>query len=217
MEPMAIESAVASLWELDGFLAKTRHPVKIGRGYTDIDVVGTNSKREVRVAECKVPGPSQHIYVYNGACKFDDWLQEWGKLFGNIKLLWKDPPGWLPLPNEVGSFEVWFVANIWFENDDKNKAESEFTKKIKEECPHFLKGKASGKIFSTIDIAIEVINGVRKLSVEQGHGKRFGNQLLDIIREIIRYSNPKPTGGGRKGKRIAQETRERIIKSLGFK
>src|SRR4051794_5135635 len=110
MEAMAAESLVASDWELDGYLTKVRWTVPVVRGYSDIDVVGVNGGGCVRVAECKVRGPAQLIYVINAnSGAFGEWLGSWKKFISNVPRLWEagNRPAWVPEIRDVSGLEVW--------------------------------------------------------------------------------------------------------------
>jgi len=215
MEAMAAESIVATAWELDGFLTKVRWPVRVAGGYSDIDVVGVDASGTVRLGECKVRGPARAVYV--APADFVAWLGEWGKCVENIERLWCERPGWLPSPGDVSQVEMWFCGNIWFATDDEHRAaEAAFTQMVRGACPHGLKNKAAARVVSTRDLFIDVVTGVRKRIVDEAHGKRFGNAVLDIVRELVRYTSPQPHDGGRVRDVIADETQRLLLSALGL-
>lgn len=213
MEAMAVESIVSSLWELDGFLTRTRYPVKVDGGYSDIDVVGVDAAGAVRLAECKVRGPARAVYVITGG--IEDWLGGWASALDNIARLWEEHPGWLPGRKDVASLEFTFYANVWLPTDEaRAAADSEFTRMVRDRCPRSFRSKATGRVVCTRDLVLAVIEGVRRRVVDDRHGKRFGNPVLDAVRELVRYSHPRPHGGGRIGSRIQAETMTLISESL---
>lgn len=215
MEPMAAEFLVSTAWELDGFLTRIRWPIRVHGGYSDIDVVGVNAAAVVRLAECKVRGPARAVYVVDG--DFVDWLEDWVKCLENVARLWDEKPGWLPSPSQTSRVEMWYCGNIWFRTDAaRRKAETRFTEVLRSECPHGLKGKAFGRIVTTGDLVVAAVSEVRKRIVDDAHGKRFGNPVLDAVRELIRYSNPRPRDGGRIGHAISSQTRAAILEALGL-
>ena len=61
MEAMSSELMVSALWELDGFLTLNRIPIRVQGGWSDIDVIGVNWKRHVRMAECKIRGSAREV------------------------------------------------------------------------------------------------------------------------------------------------------------
>lgn len=221
MEAMAAESLVASAWELDGFLTKVRWPVRTESGQcSDIDVIGINATGVVRLAECKVPYGPRHIQVVTGDLADNFGLQEpcaWLGSAANIERLWSAPPDWLPRISSVTSLEFWVCANIWFPDDGSRKrACNSVYQHVRSLCPHGLAGKLSVQIKSTRDVLLEVIGGVRRRVKDEGPGRRFGQPVLDTMRELIRYSLPKPNGGGQVGAGIREQTRDELLRVLGF-
>lgn len=221
MEAMAAESLVASAWELDGFLTKLRWPVRIAESgqCSDIDVVGINASGVVRLAECKVPWGPRHIQVVSGSLADNFGLAEpcnWLATTANIARLWSDPPDWLPRVPDVQRFEFWICANVWFPDEDSHRrANANVYRHVRAACPRGMRSRVSVQIKSTRDILLDVIGRVRT-RVRGGHGRRFGHPILDAIRELVRYSNPKPGGGGQVGAKIAEETRMALLNALGF-
>ena len=215
MEAMAAESIVGTVWELEGFLTKVRWPVKVDGGYSDIDVVGVNAAGTVRLAECKVRGPARQVLVV--ATDFESWLGDWGKSVDNIERLWSEAPrpAWLP-PRSVARIEMWFCANVWFARPELHAAaEARFTKLVASKSPHGLKGSAVGRIRSTRDLLVDIVSKVRTRVIDHRHGKRFGNPILDAVRELIRYTSPTARDGGYgASEQIAAETRDLLIAAL---
>jgi hypothetical protein len=48
----------------------------------------------------------------------------------------------------------------------------------------------------------------------RGWGKRYGDPLLDALRELIRYAYPRPSGGGRVGSTIRDEVRGNLLRAV---
>lgn len=211
MEAMAAESLVASAWELDGFLTKLRCPVRTESGQaSDIDVIGINAAGIVRLAECKVPWGARHIQVIQ-----DDLPEGWLASAANIERLWNAPPEWFP--RQVEELEFWLCANLWFPDEESEKrAHNNVYQYVRPLCPHGLRGKLSIKIKSTRDVLLNVISGVKGRVIVEGQGRRFGQPVLDTVRELVRYSNPIPHGGGQVGAQIRAETRAELLRVLGF-
>jgi hypothetical protein len=220
MEAMAVEALVASSWTLDGFLAKTRVPVFLGQGYTDIDVVGVRADREVRLAECKVPWGASFVSVVKDetARKFaSDWLGTWATHIENIGKLWDDRPLWLPKKTEVSRLTFCFYGNIWFPSDEEHAAaERSLTALVRSRCPRGLNRQAVATVSSTRDLLFGVLRGVRREILDHGYGKRFGDPVLDALRELVRYAHPAPHGGGQVAGEIRAETREQLLDALGL-
>lgn len=217
MEAMATESIVAADWELDGFLAKLRWPIRVDGGYSDIDVVGISAEGQVRLAECKVRMGPRLVYVLREQSDFVEWLGSWGNCVANIARLWNDPPPWLPTMQATNSVEMWFCANLWFDTEAaQDAAQRQFTKFIQAQCPTKLRSKVSGRVISTRDVILSIVKRVRSRIIDDAHGRRFGNPVLDVIRELIRFSNPRPKDGGKCRQQIIEQTQAGLLEALGL-
>jgi len=60
--------------------------------------------------------------------------------------------------------------------------------------PPDLKGKLQVVVTPSIDLLFKAVHRVREEVVENGWGKRYGDPLLDALRELIRYAHPQPSG-----------------------
>jgi hypothetical protein len=219
MYATADEQLVSSLWQLDGYITTLRWPVTVKGNYSDIDVIGVNADGMIRFAECKATNGPRTVYVVKDTWAKNfvtDWLEkEWAGSLDNIGRIWEEDerPKWLPLLGEVKDFSFWFCANLWFPNNGSRlAAEEDFTKFVKTKMPKKFKGRVTGKIMSTLEVWIEVVKGVRKDIVKDEYGKRYGDPILDVVREIIRFSYPKAVDAGHGvSSQIAAET-EKVLK-----
>lgn len=192
MEAMALESLVASVWRLEGFLAVVRHPVRVNRGYSDVDVIGVRSDGAVRIAECKARGPARRVNVDDG----EGWSQWWDDSLDNLGRLWATRPAWLPKIGDVSSLEFHLVGNVWFRTpSSKARAESRLTRAARAHLPRALRRTARAFVKPSIELVINAVAMVRD-EILTGRGKRYGDPLLDALRELVRYARPRPAGGG---------------------
>lgn len=212
MEAMAIESLVASVWRLDGFLAVARHPLRVDNGYSDVDVVGVRGDGAVRVAECKVRGGAREVNVDADG---NGWTSWWDQSSDNLPRLWQQRPQWLPTPKQVTSLEWQLVGNVWFPTEEARAlAEKRLLGAVRAKAPNGLKYKTTVKITSTVDLVLEAASRVRSEVTENGWGKRYGDPLLDALREVIRYAYPKPAGGGTVAQSIQTSTKASFIEAI---
>jgi hypothetical protein len=220
MYASADEQLVSSLWQLNGFITNLRWPVTVKGNYSDVDVIGVRADGVVRFAECKVTESPRTVYVVQGTDSINfvrKWLKDWAGSMDNIDRIWKEDerPQWLPPLKDVKDFSFWFCANLWFPNNvSRLAAEENFTKFVKSKMPKKFKGRATGKIMSTLEVWVEVIKGVRKDIVEEEYGKRYGDPILDVVREIIRFSHPRAVDAGHGvSSQIVAET-EKVLKKV---
>ncbi|MFO0967840.1 MAG: hypothetical protein U0793_19940 [Gemmataceae bacterium] len=208
MEAMALESLVGSVWRLDGFLSVTRVPLRVEGGYSDVDVVGVRGDGAVRIAECKARGPARQVFVEAERPQWSTW---WDDSFANVPRLWEQRPDWLPSPSQVTSVEYHLVGNVWFTNPKvRSESEARLVTAISAILPAALKGKLRAIVTPSIDLVFEAIRRVREEVVDKAWGKRYGDPLLDALRELIRYAHPRPSGGGK----VAATIREKACQDL---
>ncbi len=213
MEAMALESLVASVWRQEGFLTILRHPLRVTRGYSDIDVAGVRADGVVRIGECKARGPAQRVFVDNGRRGWSRW---WDASLKNLGLLWKDNPEWLLKTQAISSVEFHLVGNVWFPNEaGKRRAEARLVRKVRSQLPRTLRRSARAIVTPSIDLFVATLATVHRDVVELKWGKRYGDPLLDAVRELVRYLYPAPAGGVRSPKAIiVEEARKAFERAL---
>lgn len=165
MEAMALESLVASVWRLDGFLAVTRHPVQVHRGYSDIDVLGVRADGAVRLGECKARGRPRRIYVDRG----NGWSAWWDESFANCARVWVDPPAFLPAISDVTALEYHLVGNVWFSDEAAlQAAEKRLTAELRKTLPRRLRSRAKAFVRPSADLVLDAMRAVRAEIVDDG-------------------------------------------------
>lgn len=203
MEAMAVETLLAALWELDGYLTKTRVAYKVSNGYSDMDIIGLK-KTCLRIGECKARYSPNTVMVITDEIEnfYEDWLKSWGKFSINLNYFWDAGYEWLPNRQEIEELELWFCGNIFFQNEEiRKKAERDFINSIYDLLPNGLKSKTSIVLKSTFEVITEVIKLLNEWvepedERQSGWGKRFGNPIIDTFRELNRYLNCKHAEGG---------------------
>lgn len=213
MEAMALESLVASVWRLEGFLAVVRHPLRVSGGYSDVDVVGISGGGAVRVAECKARGPARQVNIDD---RGQGWSQWWDQSLENLGRLWDERPAWLPRISEVSSVEFHLVGNVWFvDQTSRSEAEERLTMAARAKLPRRLRRNVRAFVKPSVDLVLEAMRIVRTEVVTESWGKRYGDPLLDAIRELVRYLHPQPVGGGRGvGPVISAAVRKELERAL---
>ncbi|MEP7120079.1 MAG: hypothetical protein ABJE95_04175 [Byssovorax sp.] len=212
MEAMALESLVASVWRLDGFLAVARHPLRVDRGYSDVDVVGVRGDGTIRVGECKARGPALEVNVDADGHGWSSW---WDAGLANLQRLWEQRPAWLPPPDQIINFEFHLVGNVWFPDDGaRQSAEARLLSAVKAHLPRGLKSKAAAVVTPSVELVLEAMRRVRSDVVEDGWGKRYGDPLLDALREMIRYAHARPAGGRHVRDTIRDEFKREFVLAI---
>jgi hypothetical protein len=205
---MALESLVASVWRLEGFLSVVRHPLKVPGGFTDVDVLAVCGGI-VRVAECKATGPARCVYA-DGA-EWASWW--WDRSSAHLARLWEQGPPWLPRVSQVTGVEYYLVGNVWFAAPSvRQHVERDLADRVRAGLPKRLRGKGRAVVSPSVELLFNAVRRVRAEIVEQGWGKRYGDPLLDALRELIRYTHPQ--GAGQIAKRIRDETRQKLLAAV---
>ena len=107
MEAMSSELMVSALWELVGFLTQNRILIRVQGGWSDIDVIGVNRKRHVRMAECKVRGSAREVLAIPDGKAFVGFMHkhDWSSSLNNVNRAYSGEMGWLPTKSQTGRFE----------------------------------------------------------------------------------------------------------------
>ena len=212
MEAMAIESLVASVWKLEGFLSVTRYPVRVRSGYSDIDILGLRGDGLVRVGECKVRGPARRVEIEDSSLR---WTQQWDDSLKNIGHIWKSPPRWFPSLETLTGLEYHLVGNVWFPDEaTRIAAQDRLTAVVQSHLPSAFQSRASAHVFSSAELVSNAIRKVRIEVVEENWGKRYGDPLLDALRELVRYAHPRPRGSRGLGQEISRCLQEDLLAAL---
>lgn len=215
-EAMISESIVESEWILKGYWTKMRFAYQTEKGgWSDIDTLAYNPEtKHLIISESKVRGPKKDIFAYtehtkneygsildydgNNYFAFIDHLPEVccdGIIFSNFS-------------NMVKKLTIQLVSNYVIEDSLKTEAENTVLDRVKETIPD-----VKARINVLLDSTMDVISRVVELENEYGQGRRYGHPMLDIAREINRYSKPNVRYAG-KGKEKINPIKEQAIKSL---
>ena len=121
-------------------------------------------------------------------------MGDWADSLVNVDRLWGAPPPWLP-HGRSATVEFWFCANFWFPSPDvRREADAQLTRLVAARAPRD-GGQVDAKFHTTLDLVIMAVERVRSAVKERG--RRFGDPILDVIRELVRYTSARASGGGR--------------------
>ncbi|MEM0672743.1 hypothetical protein AAHA48_06025 [Dickeya oryzae] len=211
-EAMVSESIVESEWILKGFWTKVRFAYQTGQGgWSDIDVLAYNpEEKHLVISESKVRGPKKDIYAYTEYTK-----QEYGSILeydGNnyfsflekLPVICSDGVVFSNFNKMVKRLTIQLVSNYVIASSLLVEAQQTVLRKV-----HDLLPDTNMKMQVMLDSTIDVIARVVSLESESTQGRRYGHPMLDIAREINRYSNPTVNYAG-KGKIKTAAVREQI-------
>lgn len=221
-EAMTVELIIEAYWQLLGYWTKIRFPFQPKSfGWSDIDVIAYHPrKRDLVICESKVQGPKKTVFAYT-----KDTQLEKGSIFNhiggnylsfvdNLPTILKDNVIFEDTEKMVKHLTIQLVSNYYIVENDNVKAKelAAIKSRIKK---HIKKIKFDIRLDTTFDIICEIITNEN--SVEQG--RRYGNPILDLAREINRYMNPKISGAGHTSearRQITEHFKNELITALGW-
>jgi len=219
-EVMTSEAIVEAEWLLAGCWTKPRFAFQTDNGaWSDVDVLAyqPETKRLV-VSESKVRGPKDYVFAYTSHTK-----QKYGSIIDydgdiyfsflrHLPILCRDGVIFKNFKKMVSSITVQLVCNYVVASDMKAEVDRTLDKSANR---YRLPCKAHFQLDTTLDVITRIISAER----ESGRGKRYGNPVLDIVREINRYFYPtvRYAGGGSQcAASIKKEMIAGLLNSLGL-
>ncbi len=215
-EAMISESIVESEWILKGYWTKMRFAYQTGKGgWSDVDILAYNpEKKHLIISESKVRGPKKDIYAYTEHTKnkygsiLDYDGNNYFSFIENLPEIIADGIVFSNFNKMVKLVTIQLVSNYVIDSTLKHEAKETVKKKVLDVLPN-LEVKFDVRLDSTMDVISRVI----ELENEHVQGRRYGHPMLDIAREINRYSNPNVRYAG-KGNSKVEPVKEQAIKPL---
>ena len=215
-EAMTSEAIIESEWILKGYWTKMRFAYQTPKGgWSDIDVLAYDpEKKHLVISESKVRGPKKDIFAYTEHTKteygtileYDE--DNYFSSLRNLPEICKDGVIFATFSKMVKQMTVQLVSNYVIEKALKAEAEKSVMDKIENLIPN---SKVTLRIM--LDTTLDVIARVIALENEHGQGRRYGHPVLDIAREINRYTNPNVRYAGR-GKTKTDQIKKQAIESF---
>ena len=215
-EVMISESIVESEWILKGYWTKMRFAYQTPKGgWSDVDILAYNPEEmHLIISESKVRGPKKDIFAYTEHSKnkygtileYDD--DNYFSFIENLPEICSDGVIFSNFRKMVKTLTVQLVSNYVIDDSLKNEAEASVLNKIKELLPN-----SGTKIKVMLDSTMDVISRVIELENKHEQGRRYGHPMLDIAREINRYSNPNVRYAGQ-GKAKTEPVKKQAFQSF---
>lgn len=199
-EVMVSEGIIESYWLLKDYWTRVRFAYQTENGgWSDIDVVAYDPEtRHLVIAESKVRGPKKAIYAYTELTqdKYGSLLDYDGNNYfsflKNLPRICSDGILFKNFSRMVDKITVQLVSNYVIDQDVMEDAKATVLAQVKSILPK-MKCEIEIMLNSTMDIMVQVI----ELENEMTKGRRYGNAMLDIAREINRYAHPDIKYAGR--------------------
>ena len=199
-EVMVSEGIIESYWLLKDYWTRVRFAYKSqNRGWSDIDVVAYDPEtRHLVIAESKVRGPKKAIYAYTELTqdKYGSLLDYDGNNYfsflKNLPRICSDGILFKNFSRMVDKITVQLVSNYVIDQDVMEDAKAAVLAQVKSILPK-MKCEIEVMLNSTMDIMVQVIEQENEMT----KGRRYGNAMLDIAREMNRYAHPDIKYAGR--------------------
>lgn len=219
-EVMTTEAIIEAYWLLDGYWTKPRFAFKTEKGaWSDVDVLAYHpGKKHLVIAESKAQGPKGRVYAYTGETKksFCETAPRYVAFLDHLPSLCKElckKKKSEKYKQTVDFVTVQLVCNYAIEERIK--------KDVLKEMNCVLKKKIGARVGKKtpefqLDSAIEIIGRLFEKERESGQGRRYGNPVLDFVREINRYIHPSMKGAGHTSRAIQYEMIQGFINALAL-
>lgn len=199
-EAMTAETIIQAYWQIQGYWTEIRFPFQTkNKGWSDIDVLAYDPETKTLViSESKVQGPKHYIYAYTQYTKdeygsiFDFDSADYLGFINHIPIIAKNEIVFDDFHKMVKHIIIQLVSNYYIGDEIKKSVLDEIKKKVITKLPKGVEYKF--RMDTTFDIICEII----KLEKENPQGRRYGNPILDVARELNRYMNPTISYAGRK-------------------
>lgn len=199
-EVMVSEGIIESYWLLKDYWTRVRFAYQTENGgWSDIDVVAYDPEtRHLVIAESKVRGPKKAIYAYTELTqdKYGSLLDYDGNNYfsflKNLPRICSDGILFKNFSRMVDKITVQLVSNYVIDQDVVEDAKAAVLAQVKSILPK-MKCEIEVMLNSTMDIMVQVIEQENEMT----KGRRYGNAMLDIAREMNRYAHPDIKYAGR--------------------
>ncbi len=219
---MTVETIVEAEYILKDYWTKMRFPYQTkGKGWSDVDILAYNpEKKHLVISESKVRGPKKNVSAYTEDTKkaygtileFDG--DNYFSFIKNLPKICSDKTVFNDFDKMVKKLTIQLVSNIIIEDELKASAAECVLKKVKAELKNSNPSlPANMEIEVKIDTTMDVIARVIEEEKKHPQGRRYGHAMLDIAREINRYSNPTVNYAGR-GKSKTGPIKKQAVKQF---
>jgi len=210
-EIMTSEAIVEAEWLLAGYWAKPRFAFKTDNGaWSDVDVLAYHPEmKRLVVSESKVRGSKNHVFAYTAHAKkkYGSIIDYDGDIYfsylRHLPILCRNGVVFENFKKMVSSVTVQLVCNYFVSADMKAEVSETLNKKLR-------KSRLPCKTHFQLDTTLDVITRIIVAERDSGQGKRYGNPVLDIAREINRNFYPAVLYAGRGSQGAEQVKREMV-------
>ena len=228
---MTVELIINAYWSLKGYWTRPRFSFQTEKGgWSDFDVIAYHpNNRVLVVSESKVRGQATDIFAFSPYTKkkyhcstFAKWEggpKDYLNFVSNIPHIWEDNLIFntrKKFKESVSELIIQLVSN--YEIAPELLAES------KESVRDLFFSKTSGCPLGKKAISVDLTTPfglyceIQSRIIEKPQGRRYGNPILDLARELNRFLHPKVLYFGRGASaEVKQKNNKRLLKAFGLR
>lgn len=215
-EAMISESVIEAEWILRGYWTQMRYPYQTQKGgWSDIDVLAYNPEsKHLVISESKIQGPKKDIFAYTAHTKsvygtiLEHDNNNYFSFLEGLPIICSNGVIFSNFSKMVKKLTIQLVSNYVIDTALQQEAETTVLNRVQTLIPNS-RAKIDVRLNSTMDIIANVV----ELEDKNDQGRRYGHPMLDIAREINRYSRPNIRFAGQ-GKEKTSAIREQAISAL---
>jgi hypothetical protein len=229
-EAMTVELIINAYWGMKGFWTRPRVSFQTEKsGWSDFDVVAHHpNKRILVVSESKARGRATDIFTFTSytmkkyhCSSFAEWeagSKNYLNFISNVSHIWEDNllfESQKEFKRSVSELVLQLVSNYMIPPDALSKAEASVRNlffSLASSCP-LNKNAVQVNLTTPFDLFCEI----QSMIINQPQGRRYGNPILDLARELNRFLYPKVHYGGRGASESAKkENHDRLLRAFGL-
>jgi hypothetical protein len=233
-EAMTVELIIDAYWSVKGYWTHPRFSFQtVKGGWSDFDVVAYHPTDKVLViSESKVRGRATYVYAFNlytkkyikrkdGSSNFAEWEsgpKDYLNFVSNIHYIWEN--------NLIFDSRKKFkesVSELIIQLASNYEIAPELLAESKESVRDFFLSKTSGCPLAKKAISVDLTTPfslyceIQSMIIEDPQGRRYGNPVLDLARELNRFLYPKVLQGGQgPSSLVKQKNHKRLLRAFGL-
>ena len=229
-EPMTVELIIDAYWSLKGFWTRPRLSFQTEKGgWSDFDVVAHHpNKRVLVVSESKARGRATDIFAFNSytmkkyrCSSFAEWesgSDSYLNFISNVPHVWGENllfESQEEFKKSVSKLLLQLVSNYMIPSNAISKAEESVRDLFFSQVPNCPLSKNAVHVNLTTPFSL--FCEIQSMIIKRPQGRRYGNAILDLARELNRFLYPKVHYGGRGASESAKkENHDRLLRALGI-
>jgi hypothetical protein len=234
-EAMTVELIIDAYWALKGYWTHPRFSFQTKKGgWSDFDVIAYHpSDKVLVVSESKIQGRATDVFAFNqctrryikrkdGSSSFAEWEsgpKGYLNFISNIHHIWEDKlifDSTKTFRKSVSKFIIQLVSNYIMTPELLPECKKSVRDLFFESTSRFpLKKEA---IDINLTTPFNLFCEIQSVIIEKPQGRRYGNPILDLARELNRFLFPRVQYGGRGASAMCKNFSHKVLtETFGLK